>query len=178
MIRETPIGQSLMGLTLLLAGVFFSYDALPSFSGGEEAQEEDVTVARPIRLHVTRPREPAPSGDPARLLLGLVFIAGGAGLGFHGLRMRKAQGELLRNGVPTVGWITHVQHSPKSLGRLTFRFEDGDGLEREGSYSTFFAEDAYVVGQEVTVVYDRADSLKYMLDVDQVRRAETAMRRS
>jgi len=163
MIRETPIGQSLMGLTLLLAGVFFSYDALPSFSGGDEAQEEDVTVARPIRLHV---------------LLGLVFVAGGAGLGFHGLRMRKAQGELLRNGVPAVGWITHVQHSPKSLGRLTFRFEDHDGLEREGTYSTFFAEDAYVVGQEVTVVYDRADSLKYMLDVDQVRRSETVMRRS
>jgi hypothetical protein len=79
--------------------------------------------------------------------------------------------------VPTVGWLTQVEHSPKSLGRLTFWLEDDQGLEREGTYATFFAEDEYVVGQEVTVVYDGADSSRYMLDRKQVRRAEAETRR-
>jgi hypothetical protein len=93
-------------------------------------------------------------------------------MGLFGLSNLRQQGELLRNGVPTVGWITQVEHSPKSLGRLTFRFEDDQGLEHEGTYTTFFAEDEYVVGQEVTVLYDGADPSKYTLDRKQLRRAE------
>jgi hypothetical protein len=92
-------------------------------------------------------------------------------LGF-GLWQMKRQGQLLQEGVAVVGYLSDVQSGGKHP-YLAYRFEDEEGRVHDGRYRTssgWFSE--YQVGQEVTVVYDREDPRKHLLDIDEVRRAE------
>jgi hypothetical protein len=52
-------------------------------------------------------------------------------------------------------------------------------VKHEGVYRSPFAGglSGYCMGEEVTVIYDATDSRRHMLDVDNVRRAEAALRR-
>jgi hypothetical protein len=174
MFRENPSVRILTGLVLLTLGLAIGGELLQATSGSE-----DPAIAKPLRPRaaVTHKRRVS----PAFTLVGfLAFVSVGAGLSRHGFRQSYRQGLLLRDGVPVVGRVIHIQRARKRSSTLTYRFEDDEGQVREGVYTTLFAGgplDELQVGTDVTVVYDAADSRKHTLDVDHVRRADAALRR-
>ena len=173
-IRENPSWQLFVALGMLLMGAYIGFEALD-----RPSEEEEATMARPLR-----PRSsPIGKGRATRSEqagASLVLLACGAGLGLYGLRQLRRQGELLRDGVPVVGRITHIRWPPKRSAEITYRFKDDQGIVREGVYYSVLGGDfldGYTEGQEVTVIYDPTDSSKHMLDADNVRRADAVVRR-
>jgi hypothetical protein len=172
MFRENPSARLFTGLVLLIFGGVLGTELLSA-----PAANEDPAVAKPFPV---RRAEKPPASNTSQAATSLVLIVLGAGMSLHGFHQSKRQGLLLRDGVPVVGRVVHIQHARKRSSTVTYRFVDDAGHVREGEYSTHFAGgplDELQVGADVTVVYDAADSNRHTLDVDHVRRADAALRR-
>jgi hypothetical protein len=173
-IRENPSWQLFVALGMLLMGTYIGFEAL-----NRPSAEEEAAMPRPLR-----PRSsPIGKGRASRSQqagASLVFITCGVGLGLYGLRQLRRHGELLRDGVPVMGRIIRIQQPPKRSAEIIYRFQDDEGTVHEGIYYSVLGGgvwDSFREGQEVTVVYDPADPSKHTLDVDNVRRADAAVRR-
>lgn len=170
MIRQNPMVPLAMGFVLLLLGLYIGSELLGS------EPDAPAPLGRSARYESLRSKRPAPR--PARAAAALVATTFGLGLGAYALRQLRRQGQLLTEGIPVVGVIARVV-SERRASHLVYRFRDDAGVEREGTYDTLGAGDFlehFEVGQEVTVVYDAADSSRHVLDVDHVRRADARVR--
>ncbi|QRK07915.1 DUF3592 domain-containing protein [Archangium violaceum] len=152
----------LLGLVLCLMGVYGGHQLI------------DRAEAEPLQ-------PPSQSDTPSPLEVVMLLVAGLLGVGgtAYGVRQLRREGQLLREGVPVLGTLTHVTQDRESSHRiLIYRFEDETGVVREGSYETSpvaLLED-YEAGQAVTVLYDPTDPRINMVDEDHVRRAEARVR--
>ena len=173
--RGNPTWQFFGGLVMLVLGLIIGCEAIQ-----DGPSENDETVARPLGPRGAVARQ-SPARSRQKLWAGLVFGCLGAGLGFYGLRGLRRQGKLLRDGVPVLGRIVRIRHEHDRARdtEVTYRFQDADGVMHEGVYQSPIAGglEGYTEGQEVTVIYEAANSRNHMLDVDNVRRAEAAVRR-
>jgi hypothetical protein len=173
-IQRNPSWLGLLALGMLVMGAYIGFEALD-----RPSEEEEATMARPLR-----PTTPVGKGRASRSEqagASLVLLAGGVGLGLYALWLLRRQGELLRDGVPVMGRITRIHRPPKRSAQITYRFKDDQGVVHEGVYSSMIEGssvwDSFTEGQDVTVVYDPADPSRHLLDVDNVRRADAAVRR-
>lgn len=169
MIHKRRSWRILLGLALCLMGVYGSYQL--------------IVRAEPEALHPPSQDESARRklDTPSALEVVMLLVAGVLGLGVtaYGVRQLRREEQLLREGVPVVGTLTHVTQDRESSNQiLTYRFEDETGMVREGSYETSpvaLLED-YEAGQAITVLYDPTDPRISMVDEDPVRRAEARIR--
>ncbi len=164
-----------MGFVLLLLSLYIGSELLGSTPEGSAPEER---AALPRQPHQVSPRSRKPPPRPVRATVALVGGAIGLGLGAYGLSQLRRQGQLLTEGIPVVGVIDRIV-SERRASHLVYRFRDDAGVQREGTYDTLGAGgflEHYTVGQEVTVVYDAADSSRHVLDVDHVRRADARVR--
>lgn len=172
-IQRNPSWLGIVALGMLLMGAYIGFEALD-----RPSEEEEALRPRPLRITTPVGKGRATRSEQAGA--SVVLLVGGVGLGLYALRLLRSQGELLRDGVPVMGRITHIHRPPRNSAQITYRFTDDEGVVREGVYSTVIEGaiwDSYTEGQEVTVVYDPADPSNHLLDVDNVRRADAAVRR-
>lgn len=168
MLRGNPFFFVVLGIAALLVGAFGVSEFLEHDANDGVAPVAQVR-GRSLRGYGEASAPSRPRGNTAMLMMfgpvGLVLVVLGA---WHLSRQTK----LLQEGVPVVGYLSDVELGGKHPF-LAYRFEDEAGRVHDGRYNLVFGWLAeFQVGQEVTVVYDREDPRKHLLDIDDLRRAE------
>jgi hypothetical protein len=146
----------------------------------ERGTADDRASATQVRGRSLREYGQASTPKKTRGAARVLLVLGPMGLGLvaFGLWRMRHQAKLLDEGVAVVGHLTKVVMGVEHP-YLAYRFEDDAGVVHQGilRLATDWLMEEYLVGQEVTVVYDPENPRKNLLDIDGLRRADVRERR-